>query len=158
MLFIWFVKKVLPFLLLIGIAGFFYVKNISNRLIFSVDSIRFDGPTSFASGLTDLYFDVDLSADNKNSFPITFNSYGVDFYYKGIKAGTITRRTGVEILPNTQSVATARLTVPVSSLGGVIGGMVSDISSNRPVYFDVKATIKTNFFGSIPYTTKIQVV
>lgn len=158
MLFIYGVKKVLPLLLLIGIAGFFYVKNISNRLAFSIDAIRFDGPSSLASGFTNLYFDVDLSVDNKNSFPITFNSYGIDFYYQGVKAGTITRRTGIEISPNIQSITTARLSIPVNSVGNVIGGMITEITNGKPVYFDVKAVVKTNYFGAIPYTTKIQVV
>lgn len=158
MSFIYCVKKVLPLIFVLAVAGYFYVKNISDKLSFNIQAVKLDYSSSLASGFQSLYFDVDLSVLNKNSFPIAFNSYGVDFYYKGVKAGSIVRKTGVEISPNIESVTTARLSVAVSSLPPIAAGLVSDLANGSPVYFDVKAMVKTNFFGSVPYSTKIQVV
>lgn len=80
-------KKVFPILLLIGLAGFLYVKQVTSKLAFKVDAIRFDADRSISAGFTSLYFTVDMSVVNTNPFSIDFNSYVIDFYYRGIKVG-----------------------------------------------------------------------
>lgn len=150
-------KKVFPILLLIGLAGFLYVKQVTSKLAFKVDAIRFDTDRSIAAGFTSLYFTVDMSVVNANPFSIDFNSYNIDFFYKGIKAGTITRRTGVQIVPGKVSTTSAVLQVPINTMASNLAKIISDITSGTPVTFDIKAAINARNFGVINYSTNYTV-
>ncbi len=151
-------KKILPFLLIGGVALYLYGKQYAAKLSFWVSRIDFNLSQSLNSGFTSFYFDVYLSASNPNPTPLTVKSFTVDFYLKGVKVGNVSRFTGFSLEPKKTVSEKVLLQVPVQSVPFALANLFDALKTGGELTLDAKAKVNTALLGELNFSNSMPVL
>lgn len=149
-------KKVLPVLFLIGLGFYLYAKTYVEKLNFSVNSVKIDSASTIASGFSKIYLYTNLSIENPNAVPLYINSYQADFYYSGFRVASVISYNQIKIDSKKTLTSSQVISINTAEAIPAIANLVNAIKNGVPVIFDVRGTVDTSLFGSIPITKTIQ--
>ena len=149
-------KKVLPVLFLIGLGFYLYAKTYVEKLNFSVNSVKIDSAATIASGFSKIYLYTNLSIENPNTVPLYINSYQADFYYGGVRVASVVSYNQIVIDSKKTLTSSQMISIDTAAAVPAIVTLVNAVKNGLPVIFDVKGTVNTSLFGTIPVIKSIQ--
>ena len=149
-------KKILPVLFLIGLGFYLYAKTYVEKLNFSVNSVKIDSAATIASGFSKIYLYTNLSIENPNAVPLYINSYQADFYYSGFRVASVVSYNQIKI--DSRKTLTSSQAISINTVEAIpaITNLVNAVKNGFPVIFDVKGTVNTSIFGTIPISKTIE--
>lgn len=142
-------KKIIPFLVALGVAGVFFLRSAADKILFSVDGVKFNSAASLESGYSSLVFDVFLRLKNNSSVTIPVNSFEINMFYQGQKIAIAKNDVSFNLPGNNFITESFPVSVNVNSSLVAVRNLFSDLKVGRP--------ISTNYSGfvNIPVVGKI---
>jgi LEA14-like dessication related protein len=153
-------------LLILGIfvTAFFIVANVYknfsntiNDLKYKFTSLKFDWTKSIATGLSELFFTINLVLTNNHSTTINVNGIYFDVLYNNIKLATVQNTNGISISPNNSTINLLDLQIETDNLPGAISNALKNlIGGNSNFSFTFVGTIETTI-GTFPVKQNLNI-
>jgi len=143
--------------LFIGATIYKNLKQTFDNLKYRFTGLKFNFSKSLESGLSNLFFTINLVLTNDYATTIIIHSLEFDVFFNGRKIATISEDAGVNILPKQTTINILNVDVLTNSLPSSIQYALKNlINQNTKFSFTFDGTVTTNF-GTIPIKQTLKI-
>ena len=143
---------------------FFVVANVYknfastiNDLKYRFTSLKFDWTKSIATGLSELFFTINLVLTNNHSTIINVNGIYFDVLYNNVKIATVESTNGIAISPNNSTINLLNIQIETSTLPDLIKTALQNlINGNSNFTFTFVGQVETSI-GTFPLKQNLNI-
>ena len=135
-------------------------KNFSstiNDLKYKFTSLKFNVAQSFATGLSELFFTINLVLTNNHATTINVSGIFFDVLYNGVKIATVENTNGIAISPNNSTINLLNIQIETSTLPDLIKTALQNlINGNSNFSFTFVGQVETTI-GTFPLKQNLNI-
>jgi len=120
-------------------------------------NLKFNLPESIATGLSKLFFNINLVLTNNHSTVVNVNGVNFDVLYNDVKIATVENTNGISLAPNNSTINLLDIQIEVATLPIVIKSALQNLINGKSNFsFTFVGTIETTI-GTFPLKQNLNI-